>query len=132
MTDSIASLGLRVDSSQVATADTALDNLTGAAQKAAAAEANLASASSAANTQLTNTASAAQRIAVQQNRASQSMGAAALSAKQYSQAMRMLPAQITDIVTGLASGQSAFMVAIQQGGQLRDSFGGVGAALKAL
>lgn len=56
----------------------------------------------------------------------------ALSAKQYQQATRQLPMQITDIVTGLASGQSPFMVAIQQGGQLRDSFGGIGAAARAL
>lgn len=46
--------------------------------------------------------------------------------------MRQLPMQVTDIVTGLASGQSVFMVAIQQGGQLRDSFGGVAPALRAL
>jgi phage-related minor tail protein len=47
-------------------------------------------------------------------------------------AMRQLPMQITDIATGLASGQSAFLVAIQQGGQLRDSFGGIGPAARAL
>ncbi|MHA1052204.1 phage tail length tape measure family protein [Enterobacter ludwigii] len=34
--------------------------------------------------------------------------------------------QITDIVTSLASGMPVYMVAIQQGGQLRDSFGGAG------
>lgn len=56
----------------------------------------------------------------------------ALSAKQYSQAMRQLPAQITDITTALISGQPAYLVAIQQGGQLKDSFGGIGNALKAL
>jgi lambda family phage tail tape measure protein len=55
-----------------------------------------------------------------------------LSAKQYAASMRLLPAQITDIVTSLASGQPAYLVAIQQGGQLRDSFGGFGATLKAL
>jgi phage-related minor tail protein len=55
-----------------------------------------------------------------------------LSAKQYGQAMRQLPMQITDVVTGLASGQSVFMVAIQQGGQLKDTFGGIGPAARAL
>lgn len=39
---------------------------------------------------------------------------------------------MTDIVTSLASGMPVYMVAIQQGGQLRDSFGGVGNALKAM
>lgn len=50
----------------------------------------------------------------------------AVSAGQYRNAMRYLPMQMTDIVTSLASGMPVYMVAIQQGGQLRDSFGGVG------
>ena len=56
----------------------------------------------------------------------------AVSAGQYRYAMRYLPMQMTDIVTSLASGMPVYMVAIQQGGQLRDSFGGVGNALKAM
>ena len=40
--------------------------------------------------------------------------------------------QLTDIGVGLASGQSPFMVAIQQGGQLRDIFGGIGPAIRAV
>lgn len=56
----------------------------------------------------------------------------AISAGQYRNAMRYLPMQMTDIVTSLASGMPVYMVAIQQGGQLRDSFGGVGNALKAM
>lgn len=55
-----------------------------------------------------------------------------ISAGQASNAMRQLPAQITDIVTGLASGQAPLTVLIQQGGQLRDSFGSVGNVFKAL
>lgn len=55
-----------------------------------------------------------------------------VSAAQTQAAMRQLPAQITDIVTGLASGQSPFMVAIQQGGQLKDSFGGIAPAARAV
>lgn len=61
-----------------------------------------------------------------------SVGTLGLSAKQTTQAMRLLPAQITDIVTGLVSGQPAYLVAIQQGGQLKDSFGGIVPAAKAL
>lgn len=56
----------------------------------------------------------------------------AISAGQYRNAMRYLPMQMTDIVTSLASGMPVYMVAIQQGGQLRDTFGGVGNALKAM
>lgn len=55
-----------------------------------------------------------------------------VSAGQTAQAMRQLPAQITDIITGLVSGQPAYMVAIQQGGQLRDSFGSAGGAMRGL
>lgn len=51
---------------------------------------------------------------------------------QYKQAMRQLPMQMTDIVTSLASGMPVWMVMIQQGGQIKDSFGGVGNSLKAL
>lgn len=47
-------------------------------------------------------------------------------------ALNQLPAQVTDIVTGLASGQSPLTVLIQQGGQLRDSFQGAGNAVRAL
>lgn len=55
-----------------------------------------------------------------------------ISAGQYNQAMRMLPAQITDVVTSLASGMPIWLVAIQQGGQIKDSFGGVGNTFKVL
>ncbi|HCR3795246.1 TPA: phage tail tape measure protein, partial [Proteus mirabilis] len=51
---------------------------------------------------------------------------------QYKQAMRQLPMQMSDIVTSLASGMPVWMVMIQQGGQIKDSFGGVGNSLKAL
>lgn len=55
-----------------------------------------------------------------------------VSAGQTAAAMRMLPAQITDITTQLAAGAPVWMVAIQQGGQIKDSFGGAGAAVTAL
>ena len=60
------------------------------------------------------------------------MNAAGISAGEYKQAMRMLPAQITDVVTSLASGMPVWLVAIQQGGQIKDSFGGVGNTFKVL
>lgn len=47
-------------------------------------------------------------------------------ANQLKQAYRQLPMQITDMTTSLASGMPVWMVAIQQGGQIKDSFGGVG------
>ncbi|EDV3179138.1 phage tail tape measure protein [Salmonella enterica subsp. arizonae] len=55
-----------------------------------------------------------------------------ISAGQYKQALRQLPMQITDVVTSLASGMPIWLVAVQQGGQIKDSFGGVGNTFKAL
>src|SRR5205085_7760867 len=55
-----------------------------------------------------------------------------LSARQMAASMRMVPAQLTDIFVGLSSGQQPFTVLIQQGGQLKDMFGGVVPAAKAL
>ncbi|HID4045059.1 TPA: phage tail length tape measure family protein [Pluralibacter gergoviae] len=63
---------------------------------------------------------------------SAAMNKGGISAGQYSQAMRYLPMQITDVVTSLASGMPVWMVAIQQGGQIKDSFGGIGNTFKAL
>lgn len=64
--------------------------------------------------------------------ANKAHGRGAISAAQHAAAMRMLPAQMTDIVTSMASGMPIWMVAIQQGGQIKDSFGGAGAALRAM
>lgn len=55
-----------------------------------------------------------------------------ISSGQYRQAMRQLPMQMTDIVTSLASGMPPWLVAVQQGGQIKDSFGGFGNSLKAI
>lgn len=52
--------------------------------------------------------------------------------KEIAAAMRGAPAQITDIVVGLQSGQRPLTVLMQQGGQLKDMFGGVVPAAKAL
>lgn len=69
-----------------------------------------------------------QALKKQQN----AMGLAGISAGQYKMAMRQLPAQITDVVTSLASGMPVWLVAIQQGGQIKDSFGGIGNTFKVL
>lgn len=60
------------------------------------------------------------------------MRVAGITAGQYQQAMRQLPMQITDITTSLASGMPIWLVAVQQGGQIKDSFGGWGNAGRAL
>ncbi|WP_143279903.1 phage tail length tape measure family protein [Burkholderia cenocepacia] len=100
-----------------------LDPAAGAAQRLAAAEKEL------------NAALSKGLITVDQHnrlmaQAQKQLGGTGVSAGQTAMAMRQLPAQITDIVTSLSSGMPVWMVAIQQGGQIRDSFGGFGAALR--
>lgn len=54
------------------------------------------------------------------------------TAKEINFAMRGLPAQFTDIFVSLQGGQAPLTVLLQQGGQIKDMFGGVGPALKAM
>ena len=54
------------------------------------------------------------------------------TAKQNAAALRGVPAQFTDIVVSLQAGQAPLTVLLQQGGQLKDMFGGIGPAAKAL
>lgn len=55
-----------------------------------------------------------------------------LTAKQQAAAMRQVPAQITDIFVSLQGGQNPLTVLLQQGGQLKDVFGGAVPAMRAL
>ncbi|WP_313642153.1 phage tail length tape measure family protein [Stenotrophomonas sp.] len=55
-----------------------------------------------------------------------------MSARQLQNNLRMIPSQMTDITTSILAGQPAWMVAIQQGGQLKDQFGGIGPAARAV
>lgn len=70
--------------------------------------------------------------AAKQNVASASLGEMGMTAKQTAWAIRGVPAQFTDIFVSIASGQRPMMVMLQQGGQLKDMFGGIGNAAKAL
>lgn len=60
------------------------------------------------------------------------MDAMAMSAKQLNAATRGLPAQFTDIFVSLQGGQAPLTVLLQQGGQLKDLFGGIMPAAKAM
>ena len=91
---------------------------------AQAAAANL-TATNASTAAMNQNAAAAARMGAQTR-------AAGVSAGQTANAMRMVPAQMTDIVTQLAGGQNPFLIMIQQGGQMKDSFGGIGPMFKAL
>lgn len=63
---------------------------------------------------------------------SEGMNRAGMSAKAYNAALRGLPAQFTDIAVSLQAGQAPLTVFLQQGGQLKDMFGGVGPAARAM
>nr|MBF0682517.1 phage tail length tape measure family protein [Pseudomonas sp.] len=55
-----------------------------------------------------------------------------MSAKATAAAMRGVPAQLTDIMVSLQGGQRPMTVLMQQGGQLKDMFGGIVPAARAL
>lgn len=69
---------------------------------------------------------------VKQKAAEQGLGRVGVSAAQTAAALRGVPAQFTDIVTSIQGGQAPLTVFLQQGGQLKDMFGGAGPAAKAL
>ena len=54
------------------------------------------------------------------------------TAKQAAANLRQVPAQLTDIIVSLQGGQAPLTVLLQQGGQLRDIFGGIAPAARAL
>lgn len=109
---------LRNTESQIKNVGASTVQLATANQNAAGSTVQLAIAQAKATEGLRNTESQIKNVGV--------------SAAQMSAALRGLPAQITDIVTGLASGQAPMTVLIQQGGQLKDMFGGIGPAVKAI
>ncbi|EES4972307.1 phage tail tape measure protein, partial [Escherichia coli] len=68
-----------------------------------------------------------QADAAEQSLSRQALAAqkAGMSVGQYKAAMRMLPMQFTDVATQLAGGQNPWLILLQQGGQVKDSFGGM-------
>ncbi|MGQ7286001.1 phage tail length tape measure family protein [Vreelandella venusta] len=72
----------------------------------------------------------AERAAKATDDVAKSYGRAGMSAAQLRQAQQQLPFQFTDIWVSVAAGQNPLMVLIQQGTQIRDSFGGTVPALQ--
>jgi phage-related minor tail protein len=64
--------------------------------------------------------------------ATQQLERLGMTAKATSAALRQVPAQFTDIVVSLQGGQAPLTVLLQQGGQLKDVFGGIAPAFRAL
>jgi phage-related minor tail protein len=134
--DTIITLKVRGDSAQ---AEASLARVEGALGRADRAVAQLNASSTAAARTGAAQAQAQDAVAGAHRRGARATEVGARAVNEYGvsvaqtrQAMRMLPAQITDIVTSLAGGQKPWLVAIQQGGQLKDSFGGIVPAARAL
>ncbi|MDQ8051067.1 phage tail length tape measure family protein [Luteibacter sp.] len=101
---SIAELGIQVRTDGVTKASTELDRLDKSSAKV--------------EQQATKTAAAMDRTSI--------------SSKQLAAATRGLPAQFTDIFVSMQAGQNPLQVLLQQGGQIKDQFGGGIPALRAV
>ena len=77
-----------------------------------------------------STAITAQRAAL--SKLNGDLGKTGMSAKATAAALRGVPAQFTDIAVSLQGGQAPLTVLLQQGGQLKDMFGGIGPAAQAM
>lgn len=77
-----------------------------------------------------STAITAQRAAL--SKLNGDLGKTGMSAKATAAALRGVPAQFTDITVSLQGGQAPLTVLLQQGGQLKDMFGGIGPAAQAM
>jgi len=76
--------------------------------------------------------SRAQPFINQLRAADQGLRDGGMSAGALNAALRQTPAQLTDVIVSLQGGQAPLTVLLQQGGQLRDMFGSVGGAARAL
>lgn len=115
-----------------ANAAAAQDKATLAAQRLADAQQRATARVQAAALAAANAATTQARLNQGLDKSAVSFNRAGLSVKQYNASMRGVPAQITDIVVSLQGGQKPLTVLLQQGGQLKDMFGGIRPAAAAL
>ncbi|EJM92404.1 phage tail tape measure protein [Pseudomonas sp. GM67] len=132
MTQDIASLGIKVETGDVAKASTELDGLAQAGAKAEKATEGLSGESKKASASIKAMAAETKAAELAAAKLEKQTNATGLSAKQTAAALRGVPAQVTDIVTSLQGGQAPLQVLLQQGGQLKDMFGGIAPAARAL
>ncbi|MCJ9731294.1 phage tail length tape measure family protein [Bradyrhizobium sp. PRIMUS42] len=128
MSTDIATLGLKIDSSQVTTADAALNKFQASANAAAAGADKLQAATKTTGANVAAVGKAAET-------ADKAMQNIAKSTGLTRSEMINLSRQLQDVGVSLVSGQSPFMVLAQQGAQIADIFGSsktgtVGGALR--
>ena len=128
----IAVLGIRVESGEAVSAADDLDKLTKAGERAEVATGSVGAQAKSSGVSIKDLAASTQSTEQVMDRYARQAQAAGMSTKAYAAALRTVPAQLSDIVVGLQGGQSIMTVALQQGSQLRDQFGGVGSAARAL
>lgn len=128
----IAVLGIRVESGEAVSAADDLDKLTKAGERAEVATGSVGAQAKSSGVSIKDLAASTQSTEQAMDRYARQAQAAGMSTKAYAAALRTVPAQLSDIVVGLQGGQSIMTVALQQGSQLRDQFGGVGSAARAL
>lgn len=132
MTQDIASLGIKVETGDVAKASTELDSLAQAGAKAEKATESLSGESKKASASIKAMAAETKAAETATAKLGKQTAATGVSAAQTAAALRGVPAQVTDIITSLQGGQAPLTVLLQQGGQLKDMFGGIGPAARAL
>lgn len=128
----IAVLGIRVESGEAAAAADDLDRLAKAGERAETATGSVGTQAKASGVSIRDLAAGSTSAEQAMDRYTRQAQAAGLSTKAYTAALRGVPAQFTDIVVSLQGGMNPFTVLLQQGGQLKDMFGGVGPATRAL
>ncbi|MDH4432917.1 phage tail tape measure protein [Pseudomonas shirazica] len=128
----IAVLGIRVESGEAAAAADDLDRLAKAGERAETATGSVGLQAKASGVSIRDLAAGSTSAEQAMDRYTRQAQAAGLSTKAYTAALRGVPAQFTDIVVSLQGGMNPFTVLLQQGGQLKDMFGGVGPATRAL
>lgn len=129
----VAALGLKVDGIQDADkASAALDKLAKSADGAATSVNSLSSDAKSFKPSFDSATQSADKLTAAEQKLAAQAAAAGISVGQMKNALRGVPAQFTDIAVSLQSGQAPLTVFLQQGGQLKDMFGGAGTAARAL
>lgn len=128
----IAVLGIKVESDEAVSAADDLDKLTKAGERAETATGSVGLQAKSSGVSIKDLAASTQSAEQAVDRYARQAQAAGMSTKAYTAALRGVPAQFTDIVVSLQGGMNPFTVLLQQGGQLKDMFGGIGPAMRAL
>lgn len=128
----IAVLGIKVESGEAVSAADDLDKLAKAGERAEVATGSIGAQAKSTGVSIKDLAASTQSAEQSVDRYARQAHAAGMSTKAYTAALRGVPAQFTDIVVSLQGGMNPFTVLLQQGGQLKDQFNGIGPAMRAL